>query len=153
MRRFILMVILPFALARIASAAQITSTFDTDLDGWTSSAGGTMSFVATGGNPGGFLRDVDNDNSDMFVSAPAKFLGNQSAFVGGTVSFDGIALDGVVGDYAPYGIVTFRSGGTQIFADLAPAAEPTASWSTFSAPLNAATFGTDAATFASVLGN
>jgi hypothetical protein len=141
------------SIARVASAAEISSTFDTDLDGWTSSAGGTMTFGATGGNPGGFLHHADADNTDMFVSAPAKFLGDRSAFVGGTVSFDGIAADGVTGDYSPYGIVKLRSGGAEVFADLAPANNPTATWSTFSAPLSAATFGTDPATFAAILGN
>jgi hypothetical protein len=141
------------AMARGASAAQIISTFDTDQDGWTSSSGGSMTFATTGGNPGGFLRQVDLDNTDMFVSAPAKFLGNQSAFAGGSVSFDGIELDPGPGNYQPYGTVTLRSGATSIQADLVPLGNPTATWSTFSIPLDATTFGTAPNTFASVLGN
>jgi hypothetical protein len=148
-----LLIIPLIAISHVASAAEISSTFDTDLDGWTSSPGGTMTFGATGGNPGGFLRHADADNTDMFVSAPAKFLGDRSSFIGGTVSFDGIATDGVTGDYSPYGIVKLRSGGAEVFADLAPANNPAATWSTFSAPLSAPTFGTDPATFAAILGN
>src|SRR4051794_26473977 len=68
--RLVLTLVALLAMARVASATQITSTFDTDLDGWTSSSGGSMTFVTTGGNPGGFLRDLDLDNTDMFVSAP-----------------------------------------------------------------------------------
>ena len=151
--KFILLLLPLIAISRHASAAEISSTFDTDLDGWTSSAGGTMTFGATGGNPGGFLRHADADNSDMFVSAPAKFLGNRSSFIGGTVSFDGIEIDGATGDYSPYGIVKLRSGGAEVFADLAPANNPTAAWSTFSAPLNNPTFSTDPATFAAILSN
>jgi len=148
---FTLIALIP--LVRIASATQIASTFDTDLDGWTSSSGGSMTFATTGGNPGGFLRDLDLDNTDMFVSAPAKFLGDQSAFAGGSVSFDGLELDAGPGNYQPYGTITLRSGATSIQADLVPLGNPTATWSTFSIPLSAATFGTTPNTFASVLGN
>src|SRR5438046_1481339 len=112
-----------------------------------------MTFGTTGGNPGGFLRDLDLDNTDMFVSAPAKFQGDKSAFAGGTISFDGIELDPGPGNYQPYGTVTLRSGATSIQADLVPLGQPTATWSTFSIPLNATTFGTAPNTFASVLGN
>ena len=151
--RWVLTLVALIAVARSASATQIVSTFDTDLDGWTSSPGGSMTFGATGGNPGGFLRDVDLDNTDMFVSAPAKFLGDKSAFAAGTVSFDGIELDAGPGDYQPYGTVTLRSGATSIQADLVPLGQPTVNWSTFNIPLNATTFGTAPNTFASVLGN
>ena len=108
--RFVLTLVALIAMARVASATQILSTFDTDLDGWTSSSGGSTTFATTGGDPGGFLRDLDLDNTDMFVSAPAKFLGDKSAFAGGTVSFDGIELDAGPGNYQPYGTVTLRSG-------------------------------------------
>src|SRR4051794_36971771 len=57
--RLVLTLVALIAMARVASATQILSTFDTDLDGWTSSAGGSMTFATTGGNPGGFLRDLD----------------------------------------------------------------------------------------------
>lgn len=151
--RLVLTLVALIAMARVASGTQITSTFDTDLDGWTASAGGSMTFATTGGNPGGFLRDLDLDNTDMFVSAPAKFLGDKSAFAGGTISFDGIELDAGPGNYQPYGTVTLRSGATSVQADLVPLGNPTATWSTFSIPLNATTFGTAPNTFASVLGN
>src|SRR5262245_7449754 len=151
--RLVLALVALIALARVASAAQIVSTFDTDLDGWTSSSGGSMTFATTGGNPGGFLRDLDLDNTDMFVSAPAKFLGDKSAFAGGSVSFDGIELDTGPGDYQPYGTVTLRSGATSVQADLVPLGNPTNAWGTFSIPLDATTFGAAPGTFASVLAN
>lgn len=76
-----------------AGPLQIISTFDTDLDGWTkapgSDAGSTVEWVATGGNPGGFLRlnEAATGNTDR-VAAPAKFLGDKSAFIGGDFSMD-----------------------------------------------------------------
>lgn len=81
-------------LLPLSAAAQVvTSTFDTDLDGWTKAAGSdaasTTVWVSTGGNPDGFLRQ--NEAADGFadrIAAPAKFLGNLSAFNGGTLSFD-----------------------------------------------------------------
>ena len=132
--RLVLTLVALMALARVASATQIVSTFDADPDGWTSSSGGSMTFATTGGNPGGFLRQLDLDNTDMFVSAPAKFLGDKSAFAGGSVLFDGIELDAGPGNYQPYGTVTLRSGATSIQADLVPLGNPANAWSTFSIP-------------------
>jgi hypothetical protein len=155
MRHFVLiLMMLPLIIvARVATATQISSTFDTNADGWTASPGGTMTFVTTGGNPGGFLRDVDNDNTDMFVSAPAKFLGNQSAFIGGTIAFDSIELDTGPADYLPFGTIILHSGATAVQADIAPINSPTANWSTFTGTLDANTFGAAPAIFASVMSN
>jgi hypothetical protein len=153
MHRFTFVIISFVAIARVASGTQISSTFDTDADGWTNSPGGTMTFVTTGGNPGGFLRDVDNDNTDMFVSAPAKFLGNQSAFIGGTVAFDAIEVDTGPADYLPFGTIILHNGATAVQADIAPINSPTANWSTFTGTLDANTFGAAPATFASVMSN
>lgn len=140
-------------LGGIAAQAQtltLHSGFDTNLEGWTSS-GGTISHAATGGNPGGHLVQVDIDLQDMFVTAPALFLGNQSAFLGGTLSFDARQIIGTA-DYVPFGIVMLRSsGGINVFADIAPPAFPSSDWSTFSVPLTAAAFGTSPTTFATVM--
>ncbi|WP_309398483.1 laminin B domain-containing protein [Cerasicoccus maritimus] len=82
-----------FALACASGqAASISSTFDTDAEGWTQSNGDSASSVlwqATGGNPGGHILydEAANGGIDR-MSAPAKFLGNRSAYVGGTLSFD-----------------------------------------------------------------
>ena len=75
-----------------ARAAVITSTFDTDADGWFRGAGDNNSLVgwsATGGNPGGALtmQDEAAGTTDYWY-APAKFLGNQSAAYGGTLAYD-----------------------------------------------------------------
>lgn len=76
-----------------AAVVIIESTFDTDLDGWTkapgSDSGSTLTWVAEGGNPGGFLRfnEAAQGNTDR-IAAPPKFLGDLSGFVGGVFSFD-----------------------------------------------------------------
>jgi uncharacterized delta-60 repeat protein len=67
--------------------AQITSTFDTDADGWTFFNGGTGSsspgtFNSIGGNPGGYTSFTYSSNTGITRQswvAPSKFLGNQVA--------------------------------------------------------------------------
>ena len=39
-----------------AQAEQITSTFDTDADGWSSDGMVTLAHIVAGGNPGGYVR-------------------------------------------------------------------------------------------------
>lgn len=75
------------AVSASTSQAQLISHFDSGLDGWTG-AGGTVSHVAGGGNGGGYLSQRDTLNTWMSVSAPAAFLGDLSAYLGGVLSFD-----------------------------------------------------------------
>ena len=79
----------------------VQSTFDSDDEGWSAvsipnpPAGVTpnvamtyaVTYSATGGNPGGDISEVDQDANDYYFKAPTKFLGNQSAALGGTFSF------------------------------------------------------------------
>lgn len=134
------------------SAQSIQSTFDAGLEGWTTSTGGSLTFSATGGNPGGYLQQIDLDLQDMFVMAPAPFLGNLSAFHGGTLSFD---VKQIVGnaDYAPFGIVILRNGANFVSADIVPPGLPGSDWSTQSVILNATSFGTTPDFLASIMSN
>src|SRR6187397_2155721 len=74
--------ILIFVVFAISAQAQITSTFDTDADGWTflnSTTPVTPIHSATGGNPGGFISVTYSANVSFATQnwiAPAKFLGN-----------------------------------------------------------------------------
>ena len=79
---------LPLCAGIIAS-----STFDNPVDGvdgWTIAGDGTgPAYVAVGGNPGGYITTTDaGAGSIAYFVAPAKFLGNQSAALGGTLTFD-----------------------------------------------------------------
>ena len=139
--------------AHATSALTIESTFDADLEGWTSSTGGELAFVSTGGNAGGFLQQTDLDLSDMFVSAPATFLGNLSSFLNGTLSFDARQVSGNGEKYAPFGFVTIFNGGNAISADIAGPEAPSIDWTTFTVTLDAASFGTTSAAVADVLSN
>lgn len=81
-----------FLMFAVANAQQITSTFDTDVDGWLISGDATSAipnYITTGGNPGGYASADDTAAGGVWVwSAPAKFLGNQSASFGKQLRFD-----------------------------------------------------------------
>jgi hypothetical protein len=74
-----------------ALAAGPTSYFDTDAEGWTALGDFAVpvTWGAVGGNPGGNISVVDSVSGGvMYFVAPAKFLGNQLAAFGQTLSFD-----------------------------------------------------------------
>lgn len=72
------------AFSAATGHAQISSNFDSGLAGWTA-ARGSVTHVAGGG----YLSQTDTLNTWMSVSAPAAFLGNLQAYLGGVLSFDG----------------------------------------------------------------
>ncbi|GEM_PF-1975657 len=77
---------------------QISSTFDSDLEGWKPRTSGcvAMEYNGGGGNPGGFLFVDNNDQIVCRLLAPEKFRGparDLSAYYGGTISFDGKMFD------------------------------------------------------------
>ena len=76
-----------FFTSFIFSQETIVSSFDIDNDGWTVS-GGLIYYHNSGGNPGGFIEfEDDQDGAGVFI-APAKFLGDLTAYNQGTLKFD-----------------------------------------------------------------
>ena len=65
----------------------ISSTFDTNANGWTVS-GGAIYYNSTGGNPGGFVEFEDFEDQCGSFAAPDKFRGDLSVYAGGTLGFD-----------------------------------------------------------------
>jgi len=135
-----LVVVIALAGASAAHAA-IESTFDADLDGWTKINDVTISHVATGGNPGGYVRLDDAATGQLFaVRAPAKFLGDLSAANGQTLSFDAIVLFQQRNDpLSGFGVVKISSSTDSASLDLGDI--PAATWTGYSTPLDAATWG------------
>lgn len=87
------------ALAVICSSASslqanviASSDFSVDDQGWRlvgDSTTAVPTYEATGGNPGGFVRGFDQVVGGVwFWQAPAKFLGNDSAAYGHTLTYD-----------------------------------------------------------------
>ncbi len=79
----------------LAGAAQagtpvLFSGFDASLEGWTKVVEQTTSieYAATGGNPGGYVRNTDRGPSAGDILAPAAWLGDLSAYNGGLLSWD-----------------------------------------------------------------
>lgn len=139
-----------------ASAAGISVGFDSGTEGFFITGDGELSHVVTGGN--GFLSVKDTTGSFLFLNAPVAAAGeNWSSYLGGTVSFDAIMLNGISPSWPDFGTITFTStsGQTASF-DLAPNAgglitEPTTAWKTYSASLTNAVFSQGSAPLSTVL--
>jgi hypothetical protein len=131
-------------------------TFDAGLEGWTAD-GGTLTYVATGGNPGGFLQLADATSTDMFVIAPKNELysGDLSGYVNGFVQFDArtVSLSGPATAYPTFGRITFANGGKTANVDLAPLGQPTDQWTTYKAALTSPPWGTDFDAWLAILRN
>jgi Laminin B (Domain IV)/PEP-CTERM motif len=110
------------ALPLAASAA----SFDTGDEGWTTVDGGNQTWQATGGNGGGWLQVVDADDRDFRLLAPASWLGNWSAYAGGTLSFDAKNINHDTPDWAPFGEVVITGSAGSATLDMVPAGNPPA---------------------------
>ena len=80
-------------LFSVITQAQITSTFDTDADGWTFSDQNlnnqTITYNSTGGNPGGRITSAVPNSNYFHFTSPSKFAGNIAYFCyGQNLSFD-----------------------------------------------------------------
>ncbi len=141
---------LAFTLSLLSAQAAVTSTFDTDAEGWTgltarpsensapiNNAGPFGAYSATGGNPGGYFRLADPDDQDTFFSAPARFLGDQSSAVGGTLSYD-LYTDASINYAGPN--VVLQGGGITLVYVLTTQPAVQNNWVTVSVPLAPSAF-------------
>ena len=143
--------IAPLAALPLAAAA---AGFDAGSEGWTTSNGGDQSWVATGGNGGGWLRVADTTNDDFLLNAPSGWLGNWSAYLGGTLSFDALNVNNEAPDWAPFGEVTITGAAGTAVLDMVAANHPPADgqWYRYSVLLSPSA-GWSGAPLASVLAN
>ncbi|MBK7642923.1 MAG: hypothetical protein IPJ19_07710 [Planctomycetes bacterium] len=144
----------PFAYSQGSVLA--SSSFDANVQGWSlvdltypavlspPPILGTMTaaWSASGGNPGGRISFDDVTGNVFYFSAPAAYLGDQSAAYGGTFSYD-IAVTGS-GFGTPPGfhqedIVLVGAGLTLIYdTGFNPPTGATVNWHSFSVELNEA---------------
>ena len=130
----------------VSCATAIASTFDVDAEGWTANPGqGSLAFISTGGNPGGHVRitDIGAGINNGFASGAfvgPQFLGNQSVFDGGTLSLDMATFAGGGGTFASFGTILLTGNGSTVTIDVATSA-PAGGWQSFSASLDAASWG------------
>jgi gliding motility-associated-like protein len=87
--------LLAFLTFTMGAYAQITSTFNTDTEGWTCSDNNlndaqTVNYFSTGGNPGGYVSATKTSTSQPYYwTSPANFGGNIAYFsYGQDLSFD-----------------------------------------------------------------
>ncbi len=154
--------LLPFAATRVTpmlaallaltgatqSRADIAWSFESSSQGWriadlncggnytTPLSQSAVVWQPTGGNPGGYIQQVDPSGNCFFFDAPASDLGNLSAFVGKTFAF---SLRTTLSDYVNDNVVVMiGTNGTVLVAQITPV--PTAAWSHYTIALNAANF-------------
>jgi hypothetical protein len=141
------------------TAATISSTFDSDTEGWTAAnVLAPPSHVAAGGNPGGYLFIYNSEGDIAYVSAPAKFLGDLSGFIGGSLSFDNNQLTGTGNwtgqpTFPDTGVVHIIGPTLTGIRDLHPGTVPVGSWQSYSASLVGANWGLSDADFATLMSN
>lgn len=123
--------------------ADIVSTFNSDAEGWTLTAGGgTLTHLSSGGNPGGHLTLQDIANGPLMAYAPAVFLGDLTAYDGGLLYVDLKQIATAAGSpRGGFGQVTIEgTGGDFATADIV-AGTPLSTWDTYSTSMVAATWG------------
>jgi hypothetical protein len=69
--------------------SNLTSTFDSDAEGWTVTGGATgFTYQSAGGNPGGYIKASDDTNAGWYFIAPSSWASNWSGYIGGSLQFD-----------------------------------------------------------------
>jgi gliding motility-associated-like protein len=129
----------------VVAQAQITSSFDTNIDGWTAagSLGDLVSHIPSGGNPGGYISATPTWTGTIgvfpvyfYFSAPNKFLGNFSSYYNGNITFD--LRQGVLTTAVVRPEVIISDGITPLYYfPPTPFNPPTSGWTTYSVILSA----------------
>ncbi|HMJ70118.1 MAG TPA: FG-GAP-like repeat-containing protein [Cyclobacteriaceae bacterium] len=134
-------VIVPLLLScTLQVSAQITSTFDTDADGWTflnSATPVTVTHQPANGNPGGFASVTYSSNVNLTTQhwiAPSKFLGSHLVrSLGMQLKFN--LQQSIAGVGAGYD-VRIESGGTFIYLSGIPKPAVAPAWTSYSFTLD-----------------
>lgn len=142
----------------VAGPPALMTTFDSGTAGWTAGAATTIEWQPVGGNPGGYLSIGDNGVPDMSIIAPAAYLGDRSAYIGGTFVFDGRVFDSFGNTICNpgYGRVTLTGGADgsiTVQRDLSPGCASESCWTRFAAPFTAAAWGVNDATWLDLTSN
>jgi Ca2+-binding RTX toxin-like protein len=129
------------AIPASAGAVTLQNTFDASPEGWLTGQGSgnpsSISFSASGGNPGGHIFDSDTvadtggGSNLFFFQASAAWTGNLSANYGGMLSFD---MKHTAAEYGPI-IAIFANNG-DILETQAATIPTNAAWTTISVPLD-----------------
>lgn len=118
----------------------IQSDFDVNAEGWTAGNGvRDRSWVAEGGDPGGFIRATDNGAEQIWAfSAPPAWLSQLPSAVGGTLSWSLKTSTLAVPMTLPYADVKIGGAGLVLAADAG--APPGLDWTRYSVAFLAGTW-------------
>lgn len=120
----VLLPLLPFLLLASPAAAQVANVFDAGTEGWfvvsypfrshvANPSTSVASFDGGFGNPAGSLR-VGDVFGETGVGAPATYLGDKSAYYGGTLAYDILVR---FTDAVDYPAVVLNGGTTSLYYD------------------------------------
>lgn len=152
--RYVFVTCISLLFTSPAGAAVISSTFDVDDEGWIGRPGeGSLAYVATGGNPGGYISitDIGGGSPGSGAFAPGKFLGDLSGFDSGLLSVDMASFAGGGTTFPFFGTVEITGAGDSAFFDLTVTAPPSNTWVTYSVSLDAAIWGKTELEWAAIL--
>lgn len=115
----------------LAGAPAITSSFDTDAQGWsTDKDARDFRWEASGGNPGGFIAADDIGSGQYWrFAAPSAYLGDLSAYYGESLSYELKQL-GTVGTVINQSDIDISGAGITIEYRFGQA--PTGDWTPYS---------------------
>lgn len=139
------------AVALLADAPPVTSTFDANAEGWVIRdlncnnynqvvGGGVITWIPSGGAGGsgesnGFIRSTDPSSNCYTYEAPAAYTGNRSEYLGGTFCW---SIRTNVMDWPQGSVLILRGGGVTLVAPLTPPV--TGTWVRYCVPLTPASF-------------
>lgn len=130
-----LVVSLPAAAVELA-----TSNFNTDAEGWRALNGvAATGWAASGGVSGGYFWAADSGGGVIWVfDAPAAYLGDQTAALGGTLSFSLIVSTLAAPMASQAATVRFIGGGLTLAANAG--GPPGLDWTPYTLPLLPSSF-------------
>lgn len=134
--------------------ADLFSGFNADGEGWgVVNDANPIVYHNTGGNPGGFISAQDIGLGQTFYfSAPAKFRGDLSPYIGGTLAYDILLMVKGGNYYDNVNEVIIKGAGQTIgWSNPVSPQPPLNVWTSYNVQLLATNFGVDSATFSQVM--
>ena len=136
------------------AGAQLVSSFSEDVEGWQAKdlscsnytqvvATHALAWVGAGGDPNGYASHHDVSNQCAFFVAPAGWLGDRSATIGGRLDF---ALTSTEFDWSGSDVVVLVGAGLVLCHELPQLPPQPPLWGRYSVPLEAARFRYNSAT-------
>lgn len=133
--------------------AQVETTFDADLGGWTVNGDNVYLWNGVDGNPDGCLEVQDAASGPWSVAiAPAAYLGDWSSFTpADSLTYDAIHLPAAGQNGNPPDL--FRIEGPGGVATFDPGSSPADVWNHFAAPIDSTAWNVTSGTWAGLLAN